>query len=135
MAEYAVTPLWKKLGLKEGHRCYLYQIPENYFELLEAVPVDTEFSDDFDLAPFDFMHVFITESKELLSYWSKWKDHLKKDGSLWVSWPKRSAKIQTDLNGNTLRTYGLKGGLVEAKVCSIDVDWSALKFMYRKGDR
>ncbi len=135
MAGYSKNPLWKKLGIKEAYNCYLYQSPDNYFDLLEEIPKDSEYSDEFDSTPFDFEHVFVTDFNELESNWKSWKDALKKDGSLWVSWPKGGSKIETNLNGNIVREFGLKGGLVDVKVCAVDEDWSGLKFMYRKTDR
>jgi predicted SAM-dependent methyltransferase len=135
MAGYSKNPLWKKLGIKEGYNCFLFQSPENYFELLEAIPKETEFEDEITQAPYDFEHVFVTTIQELESSWKMWKEALKKNGSLWVSWPKGGSKIETNLNGNIVREFGLKGGLVDVKVCAVDGNWSGLKFMYRKTDR
>ncbi|WP_428235720.1 hypothetical protein [Gracilimonas sp.] len=63
------------------------------------------------------------------------KEKLAKDGSLWVSWIKKSSKLTTDITGNEVRSLGLQIGLVDVKVCAVDDDWSGLKFMYRKEDR
>ena len=60
---------------------------------------------------------------------------LTKTGALWVSWPKGSSKLEKDLNENDVRDIGLKGGLVDVKVCAVDDNWSGLKFMYRRKDR
>ncbi len=135
MAGYSKNPLWKKLGIKERFNCYLFASPENYFELLEEIPNESEFSDDLKTAPYDFEHAFVTELAVLKKNWSSWKEALKKDGTLWISWPKGGSKIETDLNGNIVREFGLNGGLVDVKVCAVDEDWSGLKFMYRKKDR
>ena len=135
MAGYSKNPLWKKLGIKEGYNCFLFQTPENYFDLLEAIPTDSEFEDEIKNSPYDFEHAFITQLSELEEHWETWKANLKKDGTLWISWPKGSSKMETDLNGNIVREFGLKGGLVDVKVCAVDEDWSGLKFMYRKKDR
>lgn len=135
MAGYSKNPLWKKLGIKEGYNCFLFQSPKNYFELLEATPRDSEYSEEFASAPFDFEHIFATKLNELEEGWKHWKSALKKDGTLWISWPKGGSKIETDLNGNIVREFGLKGGLVDVKVCAVDDDWSGLKFMYRRTDR
>lgn len=83
----------------------------------------------------DFAHVFCYTIKELEEEFSKTRQALKKTGAMWVSSPKKSSKIRTDLNGNVVRTYGLNNGLVDVKVAAIDEDWSALKFMYRLKDR
>ncbi len=135
MAGYSKNPLWKKLGIKEGYNCYLFQSPENYFDLLEAIPAGSEFTDNLEVSPYDFEHVFVTELSSLKENWKGWKKALKKDGTLWVSWPKGGSAIDTDLNGNVVREFGLQGGLVDVKVCAVDEDWSGLKFMYRKKDR
>jgi len=54
---------------------------------------------------------------------------------LWVSWPKKSAKVPTDLDENVIRIFGLNNGLVDVKVCAVDDIWSGLKFMFRLKDR
>ena len=113
----------------------MFASSENYFELLEETPKDTEWDDELSAEAYDFQHVFVTELNVLKSNWEKWKKALKKNGTLWVSWPKGGSKISTDLNGNIVREFGLDGGLVDVKVCAIDEDWSGLKFMYRKKDR
>ncbi|MFK7951286.1 MAG: DUF3052 domain-containing protein [Ekhidna sp.] len=135
MAGYSKTPLWKKLGIKEEYQCFLFQTPENYFELLEAIPLNSQFDDELLQPTYDFEHVFVTYINELEEHWTAWKGVLKKDGILWVSWPKGTSKMETDLNGNIVREFGLNGGLVDIKVCAVDEVWSGLKFMYRKKDR
>jgi hypothetical protein len=133
-AGYSSNPLVKKLGIKEGYRCLILNEPDNYVDLLEEIPVDTEFTDTVD-GDFDFIHVFVTEHEQLTQHWNSWKNALKKTGIIWVSWPKQTSQLATDLNGNDVRAFGLAGGLVDTKVCAIDHDWSGLKFMYRKTDR
>ena len=135
MAGYSKNPLWKKLGIKEGFNCFVYQTPENYFELLESIPTDSDYTDELDNAPYDFEHAFVTKQEELNQNWDQWKKAMKIDGSLWISWPKGGSSIETDLNGNIVREMGLKGGLVDVKVCAVDEDWSGIKFMYRRKDR
>jgi hypothetical protein len=56
-------------------------------------------------------------------------------GTLWISWPKKSASLKTDLNENRIREIGLENGLVDVKVCAVDETWSGLKFVYRLKDR
>ena len=135
MAGYSKNPLWKKLTIKAGYNCYVHQSPENYFELLEETPPETTWDEDLSSPPYDFEHVFLTQQSELAAGWEKWKNALKKDGTLWISWPKGTSKMETDLNGNVVREFGLNGGLVDVKVCAVDENWSGLKFMYRKKDR
>jgi hypothetical protein len=63
------------------------------------------------------------------------KNHLDEGGMLWISWPKKAATIETDLDENIVREIGLKAGLVDVKVCAVDEIWSGLKFVYRVKDR
>ena len=135
MAGYSKNPLWKKLGVKAGYHCALFQSPENYFELLEETPVNTVWDYSLEKTSYDFIHVFVVEKEVLKSNWDCWKAKLKKDGVFWISWPKGTSQIKTDLNGNEIRAFGLKGGLVDVKVCAVDDNWSGLKFMFRKNDR
>ena len=69
MAGYSKNPLWKKLGIKEGYVCYLFSSPDNYFELLEETPKDTEWDDQLSSALYDFQHVFTTHMGTLKSNW------------------------------------------------------------------
>lgn len=133
-AGYSPNPLIKKLGIKDGYRCLILNEPSHYVDLLEVIPPSTLFTDDPGSGEFDFIHVFVTR-KEDFNDWSVWKNCLKKTGMLWVSWPKQTSELATDLNGNIVRELGLKGGLVDTKVCAVDHDWSGLKFMWRKEDR
>ena len=135
MAGYSKNPLWKKLGIKERFNCHLSNSPENYFELLEQIPLETTWDDELSNAPYDFIHAFVTTHNLLENSWASWKKSLKKDGILWISWPKGTSSMETELNGNIVREFGLNGGLVDVKVCAVDNDWSGLKFMYRKKDR
>jgi hypothetical protein len=54
---------------------------------------------------------------------------------LWIAWPKKAAKIDTDLNFETVQEVGLAAGLVDNKSCAIDERWQALRFVYRVEDR
>ncbi|HNP06444.1 MAG TPA: hypothetical protein PKN99_02405 [Cyclobacteriaceae bacterium] len=83
----------------------------------------------------DFIHLFVKEKKRFGREFLKLKTELKKDGMLWVSWPKKSSKVASDLDENIIRDYGLANGLVDVKVCAVDEVWSGLKFMYRVKDR
>ncbi len=134
-AGYSPNPLIKKLGIKNGYSCLIINEPSHYIDLLEEIPPSAEFTDDVSGGNFDFIHVFVSQEDQLAENWTVWKNSLKKTGMLWVSWPKQSSKIATSLNGNTVREFGLKGGLVDTKVCAVDHDWSGLKFMWRKSDR
>lgn len=132
---YSPNPLIKKLGIKDGHRCLIINEPAQYVDLLEEIPPKTEFTDDHTEGDFDFIHVFVTTMEELQSNWPALKSSLKKTGMLWISWPKQTSSLATDMKGNDIRQFGLNGGLVDTKVCAVDHNWSGLKFMWRKEDR
>jgi hypothetical protein len=131
---YSGTPLSRKLGIKEGHSVVLVNQQEHYFNLFSYFP-EVRFLEYPVTEPVDFIHFFCTHLEELEEHFETLKDGLKMDGSFWISWPKRSSKLAKDLDGNTVRRFGLTHGLVDVKVCAVDYDWSALKFMYRLKDR
>jgi hypothetical protein len=133
-AGYSATPLIKKLGLKPGQRTIFINPPEHYFSLLGDLPV-LEMVSIRQEGSADFIHLFCTRLSELELHFSELKSALKKDGMFWVSWPKRSSSLNSELDGNIVRRHGLMNGLVDVKVCAIDEDWSGLKFMYRLKDR
>lgn len=131
---YSGTPLTRKLGLKEGQSVLLCNQPDYYFELFDDFPA-VEFLSTPDETSIDFIHFFCTHLIELEQQFDMLKSGLKKNGSFWVSWPKKSSKIPKDLDGNIVRRFGLTHGLVDVKVCAVNTDWSGLKFMYRLKDR
>jgi len=134
MAGYSETPLVKKLGLKEGHKAYVFNAPEEYFNWLTPLPQDVEVKTRIS-GELDFIHVFASELAVFKKQFQECKKHLKKDGMLWISWPKKSSKLSTDLDENIIRDFGLNNGLVDVKVCAVDEVWSGLKFVIRLKDR
>lgn len=132
---YSGTPLAKKLGIKEGFVSAYYNKPDYYFELFDDFPQLASEAQHLDKESIDFIHVFCVRMDELQQVIPDYKEALKKDGLLWVSWPKGSSKIITDLKREPIRTYMLSTGLVDVKVCAVDQDWSGLKFVYRLEDR
>lgn len=131
---YSGTPLWKKLGLKEGIRILLINEPNHYLSLIENWPKGITFSEGPEVQN-DFIHFFATSKKELNENFPRLKLLLKPAGSFWVSWPKKTSKIDSEISENDVRETGLKNGLVDVKICAVDKDWAGLKFMFRKKDR
>jgi len=132
-AGYSGTPLPKKLGLKPGIRAAVLHAPKHYAKLIGPVPGVRLVS---RMSPgMDFLHVFFTRGKDLAAEFPKLKKALDSAGMLWISWPKKSSKLETDLDENLVRAIGLSHGLVDVKVCAVDEDWSGLKFVYRVKDR
>ena len=134
MPGYSGTPLSKKLGLTEGLVMYVVNSPSDYFDWLAPLPGKLIVKDKLS-GEMDFIHLFVREFRVFEKEFVNGKSHLKKTGMLWVSWPKKSAKVPTDLDENLIREFGLKNGLVDVKVCAVDEVWSGLKFMFRIKDR
>ena len=132
MAGYSGTLLLKKLGIKAGFKCVITGEPAKYYDWLSPLPEGVVFKKSSDV---DFVHVFTTTFKDFSKLFLSNKKLLKKTGMMWISWPKRSSKVPTDLDENIIRDFGLKNGLVDVKVCAVDDTWSGLKFVYRLSDR
>jgi hypothetical protein len=133
MPAYSSTELVKKLGIKPGFSIIVFNEPENYWNWIAPLPADIEVKTK--RKDFDFIHWFVKENKVFEKEFIKKKSLLKKDGMLWMSWPKSASKVETDLNENIIRDFALKNGLVDVKVCSINDVWSGLKLVYRLIDR
>jgi len=134
MAETAGKPLAGKLGLRPGQRACFLNLPPGGLPALEEA-LQTVVQKPLSGGDLDVVHVFETSRAALEARFPELKSALAIDGMLWVSWPKRSAKIPTDLDENRIREIGLRSGLVDVKVCAVDETWSALKFVYRVKDR
>lgn len=132
MSGYSKTPLAKKLGIKAGYSIRLVNQPDYYLTLFDELPDVHETSAGEQV---DFIHFFTKSISELETRLPDLKSDLKATGVLWISWPKKAAKVDTDLDGNIVRKLGLESGLVDVKVCAVDEVWSGLKFMYRIKDR
>ncbi|MBI3218451.1 MAG: DUF3052 domain-containing protein [Bacteroidetes bacterium] len=134
MAGYSGTPLQKKLGIKAG-KAYISAEPTTYWDAVAPLPDGFVRSAKPAKESLDFAHVFVKEKSVFEKEFLKVKGYLKKDGTFWVSWPKRASKVVTDLDENIIRDFGLANGLVDVKVCAVDEVWSGLKFMFRLKDR
>ncbi len=132
---YSGTPLAKKLGIKEGFSILVCNAPDHYWDLFADLPNNLDVHKRLGEDKLDFIHVFCTSLKDLIKLSAKYKKVLKVNGALWVSWPKGTSKIQTDLKREPVREHLLSIGLVDTKVAAIDNDWSGLKFVYRLKDR
>ena len=133
MAGYSQTPLLKKLGIRDDAELYLFQAPDNY-KTMVGLPKKVLIRKNLSEA-IDFIHMFVKDQKTFEKEFVRCAEHLKKDGMLWVSWPKKSSKVVTDLDENKIRDFGLRAGLVDVKVCAVDDTWSGLKFVFRLKDR
>ena len=133
-AGYSGTPLPQKLGFKPGTRYLLVGAPEGYARTLGQLPADTTVCRPRD-ADLDLIQFFTASAKALTSRFAPLAAKLQPAGALWISWPKKSSGVATDITETGVRRIGLAAGLVDVKVCAVDETWSGLKFVRRLKDR
>ena len=133
MPGYSGTPLPKKLGIKPGFRVCLTDAPAEVRAELRVELAGCEMSDG--KPPLDFAMLFSKSKTSLRKEFKGVSKRLAPAGMLWVSWPKKSSGVATDLDENVVREIGLATGLVDVKVCAVTEVWSGLKFVRRVKDR
>ena len=131
---YSGTPLAKKLGIKEGFGVLAVNAPDNYGELLDPLPANVNITET-PVKDLDFVHFFTNGRDDLFRGLSKYKNLIKQDGTIWVSWYKKAAKIPTEITEDTIREAAFPLGLVDVKVCAVDEKWSGLKLVIRRENR
>jgi len=134
VAGYSGTPLAKKLGLKAGQRIALHGAPEEFLRMLDPRPAGIVWRADLR-ATVDGVLLFAPMVAALEAALLPAASALTPAGMLWIAWPKRAAKVPTDLTEDRVRAFGLAAGLVDVKVCAISEIWSGLKFVRRLEDR
>ena len=135
MAGYSGTSLQKKLGLKPGQSALLLNVPMELNEIREFSNFARIRKSLSNLSgrQFDYIHLFCKRRKDLEIKMARIQSLLNPNGMIWVSWPKKSSVVSSDITGNVLREVILPEGLlVDVKVCAVDATWSGLKFMFRK---
>jgi hypothetical protein len=130
-AGYSGTPLSKKLGLKEDAHVCTIGAPANYRKLLAPLPAGVTFAARITRSC-DLVHVFTARRAELAKTLAACRKNLAPAAVIWVSWPKKAAKVPTDITEDTIREIALPMGLVDIKVCAVDETWSGLKLVLRK---
>jgi hypothetical protein len=133
MAGYSGTPLAAKLGIREGSRLFLSGAPKNYPELV-PLPKGARIVKKIDEGT-DIVHIFSIEKAQLAALLRGSLPKLRPDAAIWVSWPKKSSKVPTDITEDTIRKVALPMGLVDIKVCAVDEVWSGLRLVLRKKSR
>jgi hypothetical protein len=131
---YSGTPLAKKLGIKDNFKIKLINQPDYYFELFSNLP-ESFFQIEKNKSKKDFIHLFTKEKSELIRNIPKLKKEIESNGMIWISWPKKSSKIKTDVTEDVIREIVIKNGLVDVKVCAVDETWSGLKLVIPLKDR
>ena len=132
MAGYSGTPLWKKLGYKQGITVRVDGTPVDYLGML-ALPA--EFSVKWakgEKPRVGLVHLFVSSKSALQMKLRSFRNAIDSDGVIWVSWPKKSSGVTSDITEDVVREIALPLGLVDIKVCSVDEVWSGLKLMIRK---
>jgi hypothetical protein len=130
-AGYSGTPLARKLGLKEGMAVHVAQAPEGYRDWLAPLPTGLRWLPALS-AEAALVHLFMRERRALAEALPRCREHLGAEAVVWVSWPKKSAKVPTDITEDTVREVALPLGYVDVKVCAVSEVWSGLKLVVRK---
>jgi hypothetical protein len=133
MPGYSGTPLPKKLGIKAGFRVQLANPPAEVRTELSTALAECKVLKQGD--GLDFVMLFSKSRAELAKQFSRLAKSLAPAGMLWVSWPKKSSGVATDVDEQVVRGIGLDAGLVDVKVCAVTEVWSGLKFVRRVKDR
>ena len=134
MAGYSSKKLYEKLGIKTGFSVLFIDEPKTFLkEISQVIPeINIKNTGSKNL---DYIHIFAKEKKVLEKNFKTSINDIKENGMIWISWPKKSSNIITDLSENIIREVGLKFGVVDVKVCAVDENWSGLKFVKRLKDR
>jgi hypothetical protein len=133
-AGYSGTPLAQKLSLKDGLRTWWWAMPDSVRDEIEGDGVAVQRLDTPE-PPIDAAHIFVTKRAVLDCELRLLLPLLAPAGFVWVSWPKKAAKVETDITEDTIREVALPLGLVDVKVCAVDATWSGLKLVIRKSAR
>ena len=133
-AGYSGTPLAQKLGIKPGQRVSLFAVPKDYKSLLQPLPEKVSFSNRIEKGA-TFVHAFFSERKTLEKTLKRLRTAIADNGIVWVSWPKKSSGVPTDVTEDVIRAEALPIGLVDIKVCAVNEIWSGLKLVIRRENR
>jgi hypothetical protein len=128
---YSRTPLAQKLGIRAGAEIHVVRAPDGYPELLAPLPEGVTFVARVSRTT-DLVHVFASSKAELAKALRSYRAKVNPTATIWVSWPKKSAKVPTDITEDTVRAVALPLGFVDIKVCAVTDVWSGLKLVVRK---
>lgn len=130
-AGYSGTPLVKKLGIDAGMTVRLLNPPDDYWDLLGGGPEELDLAtlDPGGASRADFTHLFAADAATLDSGLRSARASMVPNGMVWVSWPKKSSGVESEIARGDVMAAGKSAGLVDVKVCAVDETWSALKFV------
>ena len=134
MTGYSGTPLPQKLGLKPGMTLVAIQAPDQYRSWLGEMPADVAIV-SASKGRVQAAHIFATRRAALKKHLVAFRRRLEQSGFLWVSWPKKASRVDTDITEDVIRELALPLGFVDIKVCAVSDVWSGLKLVIRKGER
>ncbi|MBI5154241.1 DUF3052 family protein [Candidatus Poribacteria bacterium] len=129
-AGYSGTPLAKKLGIHANSALGLVDAPAGIEALLDPLPEGVEIKRQ-PRAACDLALVFVTERRALEKHLDR-LEKISREGAVWISWPKKAAKVPTDVTEDVVRECALARGLVDIKVCAVDATWSGLRLARRR---
>lgn len=135
--DYSATPLWKKLGIRQGSRVVVIRAPDGFDEALGStvpLPVEVDFLSRATKG-IDVAVLFVTERRQLVRGFAPLQRALEPNGRLWVAWPKKASKVETDLTFSVVQGHGLAAGLVDNKTASITDVFQGCQFVVRLADR
>lgn len=130
-AGYSGTPLARKLGIAAGASVLIQGAPTGFRTLLDALPEGVRFQRRLT-SETDLVLLFHKRRQDLTTRLRSARRALRPDAAVWVSWPKKSSGVATDITEDTIREIALPLGFVDVKVCAVDEVWSGLKLVVRK---
>lgn len=130
-AGYSGTPLPQKLGFKASTRLVVLGAPADYAALLGPLPAGLERQVGLTKTT-NLVHLFVTQRADLVRHLGALRIKLDPEAPVWVSWPKKSSKVPSEVTEDTIREVALPLGFVDVKVCAVSDVWSGLKLSVRK---
>ena len=131
MSGYSGTPLARKLSLKDGMRLWWDGVPDGVRREIAAEGLVLDLL-DMPTPPVEAAHIFVVHRIDLEAKLAQLLPLLERSGFIWVSWPKKASRVDTDITEDVIRDVALPMGLVDVKVCAVDQTWSGLKLVIRK---
>jgi hypothetical protein len=131
---YSGTPLAKKLGVVDAQRTWRFAMPASVVEEISLSGLRPTLLKS-PASPLEMAHLFLTRRADLAAKLAQLRPLLAPAGILWISWPKKAAKVPTDITEDVIREEALPLGFVDVKVCAVDEVWSGLKLVIRKANR
>ena len=131
-AGYSGTPLPRKLGIKAGHAVAVLGAPPGFAGSLATQSAARVTEGLPGAGPVDVIVAFTRWREEFTAQLPGLRERLAPAGGLWIAWPKRAARVPTDMTEHVVRAVALPTGLVDNKVCAIDETWTGVRLVIRR---